>query len=108
MKQAKVIGRVFCSRQCCGMDRKTMLLIQPLDWETDKPSGEPIVAADTVGAGAGETVFFVAAREAIAAFEGWEGEASAKSTAGENEAELPPVDAAILGIVDGKKIYVHS
>lgn len=101
MKQAKVIGRVFCSRQCCGMDRKTMLLIQPLDWETDKPNGEPLVAADTVGAGAGETVFFVAAREAIAAFEGWEGETSVKE-------ELPPVDAAILGIIDGKKIYVHS
>lgn len=101
MKQAKVIGRVFCSRQCCGMESKTMLLIQPLDWETDKPSGEPIVAADTVGAGAGETVFFVAAREAIAAFEGWAGETSVKAV-------LPPVDAAILGIIDGKKIYVHS
>jgi ethanolamine utilization protein EutN len=97
MKQAKVIGRVFCSRQCCGMERKTMLLIQPLDWDTDAPSGEPIVAADTVGAGAGETVFFLAAREAIAAFEGWEGETSVK-------AELPPIDAAILGIIDGKSI----
>lgn len=101
MKQAKVIGRVFCSRQCCGMDRKTTLLIQPLDWETDKPSGDPLVAADTVGAGAGETVFFVAAREAIAAFEDWDGETSSRT-------EAPPVDAAILGIIDGKKLYVHS
>ena len=97
MKQARVIGRVFCSRQCCGMASKTMLLIQPLDWETDAPSGEPLVAGDTVGAGAGETVFFVASREAIAAFEGWEGETAAKS-------ELPPVDAAIVGIIDGKNI----
>lgn len=97
MKQAKVIGRVFCSRQCRGMDAKTMLLIQPLDWDTDKPSGEPLAAVDTVGAGAGETVFFVASREAIMAFEGWEGETSVKSS-------LPPVDAAIVGIIDGKKI----
>jgi ethanolamine utilization protein EutN len=97
MKQAKVIGRVFCSRQCCGMGAKTLLLIQPLDWETDKPSGDPLVAGDTVGAGAGETVFFVASREAIVAFEGWEGETAAK-------ADPPPVDAAIVGIIDGKKL----
>ncbi|HOI43714.1 MAG TPA: EutN/CcmL family microcompartment protein [Elusimicrobiales bacterium] len=97
MKQAKVIGRVFCSQQCCGMSRKTLLLVQPLDWVTDAPSGDPLVAADTVGAGAGETVFFVASREAIVAFEGWEGETAAKS-------DLPPVDAAIVGIIDGKKL----
>ena len=74
-----------------------MLLIQPLDWDTDKPAGEPLVAADTVGAGAGETVFFVASREAIVAFEGWEWETSVKSTP-------PPVDAAIVGIIDGKSL----
>ena len=81
------------------MNAKTMLLIQPLDWNTDKPVGEPIVAADCVGAGAGETVFFVAAREALMAFEGWEGETSVVSN-------LPPVDAAILGIIDGKQIKI--
>jgi len=97
MKQAKVIGRVFCSRQCGAMDSKTLLLIQPLDWETDKPSGEPLVAGDTVGAGAGETVFFVASREAIVAFENWEGETAVNTP-------LPPVDAAIVGIIDGKKV----
>ena len=74
-----------------------MLLIQPLDWDTDNPVGEPLVAADTVGAGSGETVFFVASREAIMAFEGWEGETSVKSN-------LPPVDAAIVGIIDGKSV----
>ena len=79
------------------MDAKTMLLIQPLDWDTDKPAGEPLVAADTVGAGAGETVFFVASREAIVAFEGWEGVTAVKSN-------LPSIDAAIVGIIDGKNI----
>ncbi len=97
MKQAKVIGRVFCSRQCCGMESKTLLLIQPLDWETDKPAGDPLVAGDTVGAGSGETVFFVASREAILAFEGWEGETAVN-------ANPPPVDAAIVGIIDGKNL----
>lgn len=97
MKQAKVIGRVFCARYCCGLEQKTLLLIQPLDWETDEPAGDPLVAGDTVGAGAGETVFFVASREAIVAFEGWEGETAAR-------ANPPPVDAAIVGIIDGKHI----
>ena len=99
MKQAKVIGRVFCSQQCCGMEQKTMLLIQPLDWETDKPVGDPLVACDTVGSGSGETVFFVASREAILAFEGWEGETAVGAVP-------PPVDAAIVGIIDGKTIKV--
>ena len=79
------------------MESKTLLLIQPLDWETDAPSGDPLVAGDTVGAGAGEKVFFVASREAIVAFEGWEGDTAAKSNP-------PPVDAAIVGIIDGKKL----
>ncbi len=74
-----------------------MLLIQPLDWETDKPSGEPIAAVDCVGAGAGEKVFFVSAREAIVAF------ASLDENSPETR-DLPPADAAVLGIIDGKRI----
>ena len=97
MKQAKIIGRVFSANQCCGMEKKTLLLIQPLDWDTDKPLGEPLVAADCVGSGAGETVFYVASKEAIIAFDGWSGETS-------SEENYPPVDAAILGIIDGKQI----
>ncbi len=101
MKQAKIIGRVFCSQQCCGMEQKTLLLVQPLDWDTDKPSGEPIVAADCVGAGAGETVFYVSSKEAIIAFKDWRGETSVKE-------DEPPIDAAILGIIDGKQIKTDS
>jgi len=97
MKQAKIIGRVFSANQCCGMEQKTLLLIQPLDWDTDKPVGEPLVAADCVGSGSSETVFYVASKEAIIAFEGWRGE----SIVGE---DYPPIDAAILGIIDGKQL----
>lgn len=100
MKQAKVIGRVFCTQQCCSVDEKTLLLIQPLNWDNDEPVGEPIVAADCVGAGAGEKVFFVQAREAIFAFLDWEPETSSKEF-------LPPVDAAIVGIIDGKQIIYN-
>ena len=83
MKLAKVIGRVFCARQCCNMDSKRLLLIQPLVWDNGEPSGDPIVAADCAGAGAGEKVFFVQSREAIAAFADCEPENSAGETLSE-------------------------
>lgn len=87
MKQARVIGRVFCTRQVPQMDGKKMLLLQPLAWEDGEPSGDPLVALDAVGAGAGERVFWVAAREAAVAF-----------------ADLPPVDAAVVGIIEGCQV----
>ncbi len=87
MKLAKVVGRVFCARQDTGIDDKTLLLIQPLRWEDESPIGDPIVAADAVGAGAAEQVFWVAAREAAVAFK-----------------DVPPVDAAVVGIVDGRQV----
>ena len=84
MKLARVVGRVFCSRQEPGLDRKTMLLIQPLRWEDETPVGDPVVAADAVGAGSSEKVFWVASRDAAVAFK-----------------DAPPVDAAVVGIVEG-------
>ena len=62
-------------------------MIQPLDWESAQPKGGPIAAADAVGAGASEFVFWVAAREAAVAF-----------------ADLPPVDAAVVGIIEGHQV----
>jgi len=86
VRLARVIGRVFCARQEPAIEGKKLLLIQPLRWEDEKELGEPIVAADAVGAGASERVFWVAAREAAVAFP-----------------EVPPVDAAVVGIVDGRQ-----
>ena len=40
MKLARVIGRVFCAHQDPGIDKKTLLLIQPLKWEDESPVGE--------------------------------------------------------------------
>jgi microcompartment protein CcmK/EutM len=87
VKLARVVGRVFCSRQEPGLGGKTMLLIQPLKWEDETPTGDPIVAADAVGAGASEKVFWVASREAAVAFP-----------------DVPPIDAAVVGIVDGAQV----
>ncbi|MDE2038925.1 MAG: ethanolamine utilization protein EutN [Elusimicrobia bacterium] len=84
MRLGRVVGRVFCARQDRSIEGKTLLLIQPLRWEDSSPLGDPIVAADAVGAGASEKVFWVASREAAVAFE-----------------DIPPVDAAVVGIVEG-------
>ena len=87
MKLARVVGRVFCARQDPGIEKKTLLLIQPLRWEDESPAGDPIVAADAVGAGSSEKVFWVASRDAVVAFD-----------------DAPPVDAAVIGIVDGHQV----
>ena len=87
MKLARVVGRVFCARQDPGIDGKTLLLIQPLRWEDESLVGDPLVAADAVGAGASEKVFWVASREAAVAFK-----------------DVPPVDAAVVAIVEGRQV----
>ncbi len=87
MKQARVVGRVFCTRQDPSVDGKTLLVIQPLAWEDDAPAGDALVAMDAVGAGAGEKVFWVAAREAAVAFK-----------------DVPPIDAAVVGIIEGSQV----
>ncbi|MBI5211619.1 MAG: EutN/CcmL family microcompartment protein [Elusimicrobia bacterium] len=84
MRLGRIVGRVTCSRQTPCADGKKLLLVQPLRWEDAAPAGDPVVAADAVGSGASELVFWVASREAIAAFE-----------------DAPCVDAAVVGIVDG-------
>lgn len=87
MRLARVVGRVFCTRQVDTLQGQKMLLIQPLAWEDETPRGEPIVALDAVGSGAAEKVYWVAAREAAVAFP-----------------EIPPIDAAVVGIVEGHQV----
>ena len=80
---ARVIGTVVATLKDPGLHAVTLLLIQPLRSD-GSPSGKPLVAADSVGAGPGENVFYVRGREAALPF-------------------LPnevPTDAAIIGIVD--------
>lgn len=88
MLAAKVVGRVMASRKYETLEGAKLLLIQPLSWD-QKPQGDPIVAVDTVGAGGSEFVFWVAAREA------------AVSVGGTSLKDTPPIDAAVVGIIDG-------
>ena len=83
MQVALVIGDVVASHKDSALDGLKLLVLQPLSPSRD-PVGRTLVAADAVGAGVGELVFFVRGREASFPF-------------------LPrevPVDAGIVGIVD--------
>lgn len=83
MQLAKVIGDVVATRKEPALDGIALLVVQPID-KGGKPDGRALVAVDSVGAGVGETVFFVRGREASFPF---------------LPAEVP-ADATIIGIVD--------
>ena len=83
MQVARVIGDIVATCKDQELTAIKLLVLQPLG--SDKqPVGRTLVAADSVGAGVGEIVFFVRGREASFPW-------------------LPsevPVDAGIVGIVD--------
>lgn len=83
MQLARVIGEVVATCKDENLVGIKLLLVQPLTAER-QPAGRPLVAVDSVGAGTGEHVFFVRGKEASFPFYPVE----------------PPVDAAIVGIVD--------
>jgi ethanolamine utilization protein EutN len=83
MQVARVIGNVVATRKDDNLGGLKLLILQPLGPDR-QPAGRTLVAADSVGTGVGEIVFFVRGREASFPF-------------------LPseaPVDAGIVGIVD--------
>ncbi|MBI5573426.1 MAG: EutN/CcmL family microcompartment protein [Elusimicrobia bacterium] len=91
MFAGKIIGRVVATQKYESLEGKKLLLVQPMSWDK-KPKGEPLVAVDVVGSGTGEFIFYVAAREAAVA------------CGGTSLADTPPIDAAIVGIIDGVKL----
>ena len=86
MYLAKVVGTVVSTQKIKELSGVKLLIMQPLD-EDKKDMGEPLVAIDTVMAGPKDTVFYVTGREA--------------SMALEEKKMFSPVDAAIIGIVEG-------
>ena len=79
-----VTGTVVAERKASGLEGKKILLVQPVD-ENKKPVGDVQAAIDTVQAGPGDFVYLVGSREAALAL----------------DPHFVPVDAAIVGIVDG-------
>ena len=83
MRLARVTGTCVATVKTPGLRGLRLLVLAPLGFDL-AADGDPFVAVDTVSAGPGDLVFWVAAREA------------AKALAD----PFNPVDAAILGIVD--------
>jgi len=79
----KVIGTIWATRKDESLKSFKLQLVQPLNARRQS-LGTPIIAVDTVGAGQGETVFYITAREAVIPL----------------PVETSPVDASIVGIVD--------
>jgi microcompartment protein CcmK/EutM len=79
----RVVGTVVLNNRNEALSGITLLLVQPLT-SAREPIGRVIVAADSVGAGTGEEVFFVRGKEASFPFYPTE----------------VPADAGIVGIVD--------
>jgi len=83
MLLGRVIGNVVCTMKDPALTGMKLLLVQPLDRD-GRETGRAIVALDSVGAGAGQTVYWCRGREASFPF-------------------LPvevPTEATIVGIVD--------
>jgi ethanolamine utilization protein EutN len=80
---ARVVGTVVATHKDEKLVSVTLLLIQPLS-SAREPAGRALVAADAMGAGVGEEVFFVRGAEASFPF----------------YPVVVPTDAAIVGIVD--------
>jgi ethanolamine utilization protein EutN len=83
MQMARVIGDVVATRKDPNSDSIKLLLVQPIGAD-GKDVGRALVAVDSVGAGVGETVFFVRGKEA--SFPWYPIEV--------------PADAGIVGIID--------
>jgi ethanolamine utilization protein EutN len=83
MHLGRVVGTVVLNNQNDALKGVTLLLVQPIS-SSREAVGRVIVAADSVGAGVGEHVFFVRGKEASFPFYPTE----------------VPADAGIVGIVD--------
>ena len=83
MQLARVIGDLGVTRKDDNLTAIKLMVLQPIAADGSN-AGRTLVAVDAVGAGVGETVFFVRGKEASFPFYPVE----------------PPVDAGIVGIVD--------
>lgn len=88
MKVAKVIGTIWATRKEERLSGYKLLIVQPLNLLDGAKDRVPIVAADTIGAGVGETVILVSG-------------SSARSAVRDMSV---PVDATVVGIVDDLEI----
>jgi len=84
MLVAQVIGTVVATRKHERLVGSKIQVVQPLECRDGIPKGDPFVAVDAVGAGAGEQVIVVRGSSARLAVDN----------------DRCPIDATIIGIID--------
>lgn len=87
MLLGRVIGNVVATMKNASLEGQRLLIVQPID-RNGRDKGKAIVALDSVGCGAGETIYWCRGKEASFPF---------------LPAELP-TEATIVGIVDSINI----
>ena len=85
MLLGKVVGTVTATRKTESLSGYKFLLVQPMTDAGDVKHGEMVVAVDVAGAGVGEEVILATGR-------------AARLAVGN---EQLPIDATVIGIVDG-------
>lgn len=90
MHLGKVIGTIWATRKYEALNGYKMLLVQPINSHKEKID-DPIIALDTVGAGADEIIYYVTASEAVIPL----------------NVDMAPVDASIVGIVDSINVEIN-
>lgn len=83
MLLGRVVGKVVATMKNASLEGQRLLVVQPID-RRGRDKGKPIVALDSVGVGAGETIYWCRGKEASFPF---------------LPAEVP-TEATIVGIVD--------
>lgn len=87
MQLAKVVGTVVATQKETTLDGLKLLLVRPVD-EGGREAGNPLVAADAIGAGIDEIVLIAAG-------------SSARQT---RLTDKRPVDAVVMAIVDSVSV----
>jgi ethanolamine utilization protein EutN len=83
MQLGRVVGRVWATHKDPSLNGQRMLIVQPVTPEL-RQTGKQLLCLDSVGAGAGELIYWTRGREASFPF---------------TPAEVP-TEATITGIVD--------
>ena len=92
MQLARVIGNVVSTIKNESLEARKLLIVQTLNADL-KPTGKPLIALDSVGAGVGELVFWCRGKEASFPF----------------KREDTPTDCTIVGIIDSDShVYQKS
>jgi len=83
MQIARIIGNLVSTVKNEALEGRKLMIVQTLN-ENLEPTGKPLVALDSVGAGVGELVFWCRGKEASFPF----------------KRDDTPTDCTIVGIVD--------